>query len=259
MRKSLTIPPPGPSSNAERAWSSITSVSGQAAEVRVMSRVATLSSSTWTPYSRPRSTTLIPNSGSTTSFIASSMSATVALVAGSPMTHLLLLRRRPGRRVLERHPGQQRALDPRRVLCHPGERHPVLQQFLVRLHPATSGDHLREGRVAPQRLGQRPAVHQFVQHAGGGPADRAPHPLVRDGHPPLLAGQPHPYRDLVPAGRVDLVGLTRVRLLQAHAARLLGVVQDDLPVKVVHAHAQPNTFRTCSSPRTSASTSDSVL
>src|SRR5690606_32486681 len=118
----------------------------QAAEVSVMSSVATLSSSTCTPYSSPRSTTLIPSSGSTTSFIASSMSATVGLVAGSPMTHLLirLVRGRPGRRILERHPGQQRALDARGVPRHPGERHPVLQQLLVRLHLAAPGHHLRE-------------------------------------------------------------------------------------------------------------------
>lgn len=44
MRSSLTRP-----SVADLAWSSITSVSGQAADVRVMSTVAMFASSTWMP------------------------------------------------------------------------------------------------------------------------------------------------------------------------------------------------------------------
>ncbi len=60
--------------SAPRDWSSMTSVSGQAADVSVMSRVTTSSSSV-IPYTRPRSTTLMPSSGSTTSRIASSSSS----------------------------------------------------------------------------------------------------------------------------------------------------------------------------------------
>src|SRR6266545_2404925 len=45
IRMSCTSPPPGPLHSASRAWSSMTSVSGQAAEVSVMSTVATSSSS----------------------------------------------------------------------------------------------------------------------------------------------------------------------------------------------------------------------
>jgi hypothetical protein len=44
IRVSLTRP-----ASAELVWSSITSVSGQAADVSVMSRVSALSSSTWIP------------------------------------------------------------------------------------------------------------------------------------------------------------------------------------------------------------------
>ena len=63
-----------PPTSAARVWSSITSVRGQAALVSVMSITATPSDS-WMPYTRPRSTTLMPSSGSTTSRIASSRSS----------------------------------------------------------------------------------------------------------------------------------------------------------------------------------------
>src|SRR5699024_4893973 len=52
-----------------------------AAEVRVMSTTA-LPSSTVTPYTRPRSTTLIPSSGSITSFIASMTSSELTVASG---------------------------------------------------------------------------------------------------------------------------------------------------------------------------------
>lgn len=48
IRTSSTRPPSGPPTRAARVWSSMTSVSGQAAEVRVMSKVTTLLSSTRT-------------------------------------------------------------------------------------------------------------------------------------------------------------------------------------------------------------------
>ena len=47
-------------------------------------------------------------------------------------------------------------------------------------------------------------------------------------------------------------------LAQPAAVRVLVVIQDDLLVELLELH-QENTFRTCSSPRTSASTSSVVL
>jgi len=65
----------GPPTKAAFACSSITSVSGQAADVRVMSTVTVASSAMSRPYTSPRSTTLMPSSGSTTSRKASSTSS----------------------------------------------------------------------------------------------------------------------------------------------------------------------------------------
>ena len=126
-----------------------------------MSIVATRVS-TAMPYTRPRSTTLIPSSGSTTSRIASSRSSSRRVAGrrrrlGIPAAPRTTSRPRPavfhvrlscsghahgalrarscdaaGHGVLERHPAQQRALHPRRVAGHPGERHAVAEHVLVR-------------------------------------------------------------------------------------------------------------------------------
>src|SRR4051794_33227493 len=97
----------------------------------------------------PRSTTLMPSSGSTTSFSASRTSSDPASV-DSPDTSIsgrsvvwvssvmssprcLSAGYRLGSRVLERHPSEQGALDPRRELRDTRERDAVLEHVFVRL------------------------------------------------------------------------------------------------------------------------------
>ena len=182
----------------------ITSVSGQAAEVRVMSRTTLVPSSRCTSYTRPRSTTLIPSSGSTTSFIASVTSSTRhgAAGAGAPpagpragrhgrqrgrrsMAHSLLSSivcstRPAGCRVLPRHPGQQRALHARGELRDAGERDPVLQHLLVGLHVALALHQGQELLVDRHRLVDRLADHEVGHHRGRRLRDRAAHGVVGD-------------------------------------------------------------------------------
>src|SRR5215217_5460434 len=151
MATSLTRP-----SRALLVWSMITSVSGQAADVRVMSSTTLDASSRCTSYTRPRSTTLMPSSGSTTSFIASVTSSTDTVdVPAAPVASgtsgrspwstvcsaIALLHRlfefdRRGGRVLPRHPGEEGALHAGGELRDACERDPVLQHVLVRLHVA---------------------------------------------------------------------------------------------------------------------------
>ena len=95
-------------------------------------------------------------------------------------------------------------------------------------------DHLGERVHRGQRLVDRLADHQLVQHAGRGLADRAAHALVRDVGD-LAVDEVHPQVDLVATGRVDVADLRLVRLPQAAPARLLVVVQDDLLVELRRA------------------------
>src|SRR6266496_3936742 len=83
-----------------------------------------------TSYTRPRSTTLMPSSGSTTSRMASSTSSREGKVVVSLMRVSFL---RSGHRALHGHPAEQRALDAGRVLRHALERHGVVELVGIRL------------------------------------------------------------------------------------------------------------------------------
>jgi hypothetical protein len=161
-----------------------------------------------------------------------------------------------GRRVLPRHPAEQRALDPGRVLRDAGERDRVLEHLLVRLDRALGLHQPEELLLHRDGLLDRLADHEVGEHGRGRLADRAAGAVVRDvlDHP---VGHLDPQRDLVPAGRVHVVDLGVVRLPQAAPVRVLVVVQDDLLVQRVEFH--PKTFRTSSRPRTRASTSSRVV
>src|SRR6266545_8419644 len=189
---------------------SIMSVSGQAAEVRVMSRTTLRpSSSCSTPYSSPRSTTFTPSSGSSTCFMASKICASLAIVgsslllsgaaASSPRT--ALAQEQPGPPLRCMSPGPRsvpfagKALSlggPGRVLVltvdrlapvltgqGPGggvpERHPAEQGAL---DPHGVPGHAREGDPVLQQLlvGLALAVHQPAERVGR---------LQRVGHLPV--------------------------------------------------------------------------
>src|SRR5487761_1520351 len=134
---------------------------------------------------RPRSTTLMPSSGATTSRSASMTSATSweTVSVSSLMVFLQSLRGR----VLPRHPGKQRALDPGRVLRHARERHRVFEHVLVGLAPPHGLHQLEEGVTDLQRLADRLADHEIGHHRGAGLADRAAERFVGDVLDHLLA------------------------------------------------------------------------
>src|SRR5690554_1074361 len=254
MRKPSTMP-----CSACAAWSSITSVSGHAADVRVMSMIACWFSSRSTPYTRPRSTTLMPSSGSMTSRRASSTSAAVATLSA------MICSSRLRDRIAQGHPAQQRALDTRRILPHSGERRRIAEEVLALLVQ-------RLALVVHERLEGLEelvdALHalphdQVVEDRHGGLGDRAALPLPRevgDG----VAVQADAQGHLVAAGRVDLVRLAhggRGEVAQAAAVRLSRVVEDDLlvhPFEVAHA-VTPKNSMTRSRPAMNASTSASVV
>src|ERR1700755_1114165 len=111
-----------------------------------MSTTATLPaspSSTLRSYTSPRSTTLMPSSGSTTSRIASSRSAMNSSL-GTAVSLIRRLLTGLRQRVFESHPTQQRALDARRVLGHPGEGNAVAEHILVAHNASAGRNHLVE-------------------------------------------------------------------------------------------------------------------
>src|SRR6266567_1847946 len=245
----------------------MTSVSGQAALVSVMSTVATRSASIVTPYTRPRSTTLIPSSGSTTSLSASSKSSISGLVPGAPSSAscacVILAPYCLGGRVLPCHPAKERALDPRRVLGHPGEHHGVAKHLIVGLGRVAGTHQFEEFRTDLHRLADRLADQQVGQHRDARLANRAAERVVGHvGHGGLAAGvlEADPQRDLVSAGRVHVMDLGVERLPQALVVRVPVVVQDDLLVQRLDLHhATPKNFCAVLIPSASASTSSGVL
>ena len=209
----------------------------------------------------------MPSSGSTTSRIASSTSSTASqsprrrgLARAASARRASVGRRGDGlrRRVLPRHPAQQRALDPGRVLRDAGERDRVLQHLLVRLdlpRPSTaSAPGTPRAPPAPRPTGL-PTTRSVSTEADAWLIEQPGPRTTRPARPP--SGHPHPQRDLVAAGRVDVVHLGVERLPQPAAVRVLVVVQDDLLVHRLQLH--PKTLFTCSSPSTRASTSAGVV
>jgi hypothetical protein len=138
--------------------------------------------------------------------------------------------------VLERHPAEERALDPDRVARHSLERDPVPQQFLVGLVLAVHQPAERLRLV--KGLGQRPPEDLLGHHRRGRLGDRAA--LAVDGHgPDPVAVQPQPDRQLVAAHRVVVVHLDLGVLEPPRVPGLPVVVEDDLLVEVVEAHVIP--------------------
>src|SRR5690625_5020270 len=144
-----------------------------------MSTVATLFWSTVTPYTRPRSTTLIPSSGSITSRRASSTSAAVgtalrSLVVSVIVVHPVLLLggwrlgHCVGERVPQGHPAEQGALDPGRILRHTGEGGRISQHLiLARCQRAAPAVHqLSEGLGQLVGPGDVRSAHQVGEHRG---------------------------------------------------------------------------------------------
>ena len=181
--------------------------------------------------------------------------------ASSLMTsfaHRLLLR--SDQRVLERHPAQQSALHPRRVPGDAGERDPVAEHVLVRLDLAAALRHLLERVQHREAVLDGLADDEVGEHRRRRLADRAAERLVGDvGDGAAL--QPHPQRDLVAAGRVDLVRLGVERLAQPRAVRGAVVIQDDLLVQLFELHLSitPKNSRAARTASTSASTSSGVV
>src|ERR1700755_646644 len=194
-----------------------------------MSTTATLPSSpssTLRSYTRPRSTTLMPSSGSTTSRIASSRSARNSSL-GTAVSLIWRLLTSLGNSVFEGHPAQQRTLDASRILGHPGESDAVTEHVLVTLDVAAGRNHFVERRDGLQRVADSLADQQIGEHGGGGLADRAALPVVGDvGDRLTVLAQRHPQCHLVAAGRVDVVHFGAERLPQPAAVRMLVVVQD---------------------------------
>src|SRR5882757_4822343 len=242
----------------------MTSVSGQAADVSVMSMSATLPCSpfsTFRSYTRPRSTTLIPSSGSTTSRMASSRSPSSSSL-GTAVS--LIARLLTGLRhcVFEGHPAQQRTFDPRRVLGHPREGDAVAEYILVALNLAAGRNHLVECRDGLQRIADAPADDQVREHRRRSLADRATLPVVGDvGHRVAVVGQRDAQRHLVPACRIHLERLRVIRLPQPAAVRVFVVIEDHFLIDLLQPHCQslPKNSTACRTPATRRSTSSSVL
>src|ERR1700741_5253482 len=96
----------------------------------------------------------MPSSGSTTSRIASSTSASSSLSDAviSLILNLLDIFNRLRQRVFKRHPAEQRAFDPGRILCDAGERDAVTQNVLVTGNSSPRRHHLGERGNGFQRL-----------------------------------------------------------------------------------------------------------
>src|SRR3954463_13293540 len=121
----------------------------------------------------------MPSSGSTTSRIASSRSARNSSL-GTAVS--LIWRLLTGLRhcVFEGHPTQQRTLDPRRILGHPGEGDTVAEHIFVAHHIAAGRNHLAECRHGLQRITDVFADHQLGEYRSRGLADRAALAVVGD-------------------------------------------------------------------------------
>src|SRR6516225_6544818 len=88
----------------------------------------------------------MPSSGSTTSRIASSTSASNSLSGAevSLIFNLLDIFSRLRERIFKRHPAEQRTFDPGRILGDAGERDAVAQHILVAGHRSAGRHHLGE-------------------------------------------------------------------------------------------------------------------
>ncbi len=180
--------------------------------------------------------------------------------AGLRRRAVLACRHRLADGVAQGRPAQQRALHPGGELRHPREGDRVAQRLLVRLGTVAGRQHLAHLVIACHRLAHFPSRHQVGHHRRPRGADRAAHRLVRDVRDDrcvvgTLDARPQP--DLVPARGVDVVHLDVERRPQPGAVRRAGVVEDQLLVQRVHAHAK--NLRTWSRPSTSASTSPVVV
>src|SRR3954464_683059 len=113
----------------------------------------------------------IPSSGSTTSRIASSRSASSSSL-GTAVSLIWCLLTGLRKRVLESHPSQQRAFHPRRVLRDTGECDAVSDYILVALDRAARGHHLGERRDGLERVSDALADHLVGQHRSRRLADR---------------------------------------------------------------------------------------
>src|SRR5579875_622103 len=181
----------------------------------------------------------MPSSGSTTSCIASSMSASSSLSGAAVSLIRYLLCAGPRQCVFESHPAEQRAFHPGRILRDAGERDAVAQHLLVTLHGASRGHHLGERGDGLDRLADALADHLLGEDRGGGLADRAALPVVGHvGDVLAVVGQRHPQRHLVAADRVDVVHLGGERLSQPPVLRMLVVVEDHILIHLLETHGQ---------------------
>src|SRR4051794_10628372 len=205
----------------------------------------------------------MPSSGSTTSRIASSRSARNSSL-GTAVS--LIWRLLTGLRhcVLEGHPTQQRTLDPRRILGHPGEGDTVAEHIFVARHIAAGRNHLVECRYRLQRITDVLADHQVGEYRRRSLADRAALTVIGHiGDVFPVVGECNPQRHFVAARRIDMADFGAERLAQPAMMRMLVMVQDHLLVHLLHSHGETqslpkNRMARCT-PATSRSTSSSVL
>src|SRR5262249_53684853 len=126
--------------------------------------------------------------------------------------------------------GEQRALDPDRVLGDALERHRVAQQVLVAL--LLPVHHEPEVLDEPQGVAHREVRRRLAHHRRGGLGDRASLPAMAEAHDRAALDRELQV-DLVAAERVVRVDRD-VRIVEVTAVPALAVVvQDQLLVQVV--------------------------
>jgi hypothetical protein len=133
-------------------------------------------------------------------------------------------------RVLPGHPAQQRTLDARRVLRHPGEGDCVAEDVLVGLELSLGCHQLSEDLGGLHRVANSPPDHQLGQNRFRRLADRTAFRVVRDVLD-TVAGEPDAHRHLVAADGVDMPDLDVKGLPQPLVLGVAVVIQDDLLVK----------------------------
>src|ERR1700682_2458569 len=205
----------------------------------------------------------MPSSGSTTSRIASSRSASSSSL-GAAVSLIVFLQFVAGlsQSVFECHPAQQRAFHAGRVLGDTRECDAVSQYIFVTLNGSARRNHLGERRHRRQGVPDALADHLIGQHRRRGLADRTALPVIGNvGDPLTVVAQSHPEPDLVAARRVHLKGLGTVRLPQPAVMRALVVIEDHFLIELLQPHCQPlpKNSTACRTPATSRSTSSSVL
>src|SRR5581483_7469103 len=115
----------------------------------------------------------MPSSGSTTSCMASSTSASSSLSDAAVSLILDLLRAGLGQRIFKRHPAQQRTFDPGGIFGDARERDTVAEYILVAGDGAPRSHHLGERGDGLDRFAHGLPNHLLGEHRGGRLADRA--------------------------------------------------------------------------------------